>query len=479
MGGREKGTAMSARVLRSAISVVMSAALAVAATGCGSDKPEASKPDRTTTSASRATPASTTPTTAPSSTKGVVAYFLHAGTASQTGPFLVPVWRGDGTSTAEGAVRALLAGPPAADEPMATPALSSAVPTGTRLLDVAVSHSVATVDLSAEFQSGGGSTAMLGRLAQLVYTLTRLPDVERVALKLDGKPVTTFSGEGVELGASVGRSFFDGSGLLPRLMVDAPAWGEPVRSPFVLAGLAKDVAGASFPYELTAGGESVLGKGAVTTGGETGWSSFRTLVTRAEPERVRRDLVVYVGDAAKGRTDNVLQRPFVIEPGAGPACSAAMLPADVADQSALPAATADMRRALARAAVACDYAQLGRLADQNGKSVRLTFGEPVDPATYFKDEEAAGHPVLWRLRKVLEFAAQLDQPPGAPISAAAYIWPSAAVGVSTKYDQTLTDSGFYTADELKAMRQAFGGGYAGWRVFVNGSGDWQLFVTGD
>lgn len=470
---------MSVRASRSGIALLAAALTVAALAGCGGSKKGASKPPRTTTSAAVATSVAPSMTRPHTTSPGVVAYFLHGSTPSQVGPFLVPVWRPDGMATPEGAVKALLAGPPASSEPLADPALSSAVPTGTRLLGVTTSGGVATVDLSGEFQSGGGSTAMFGRLAQVVFTLTRLPEVDRVAFKIGGVPVSTFSGEGIEVGASVGRSFFDGTGVLPRLMVDTPAWGEPVRSTFVLAGMAKDVPGATFVYELTAGGETVLSKGSVTTGGEKGWSTFRTMLSRPEPQSVRRDLVVAVGDPANAKADSLLQRPFVIEPGTAPACSAATLSPDVADQPGLPAATAEMRRALAKAAVGCDYAKLGELADEHGKGVRLSFGEPADPATYLQNEEKAGHPVLWSLRKVLDLPSKLDQPPGAPASAAAWIWPSAAVGASSAGDDVLIDSGLYTADELKAMRAAFGGGYAGWRVFVKGDGDWQLFVTGD
>jgi germination protein M len=68
---------------------------------------------------------------------------------------------------ASAAVRALLAGPTAAERRRG---YSSAVPSGTRLLGLTVKRGLATVDLSNRFASGGGSTSMNWRLAQLVYT---------------------------------------------------------------------------------------------------------------------------------------------------------------------------------------------------------------------------------------------------------------------------------------------------------------------
>ena len=54
------------------------------------------------------------------------------------------------------------------------------IPEGTELLGLTIEGGVATVDLSSEFEIGGGSASMFGRLAQVVYTLTQFPTVEGV-----------------------------------------------------------------------------------------------------------------------------------------------------------------------------------------------------------------------------------------------------------------------------------------------------------
>ena len=66
---------------------------------------------------------------------------------------------------------------PSSDEIAGTPAISTAIPEGTEVLAVDVADGLATVDLSGEYDDGGGSFGMFARLAQVVYTLTRLPEV--------------------------------------------------------------------------------------------------------------------------------------------------------------------------------------------------------------------------------------------------------------------------------------------------------------
>jgi spore germination protein GerM len=137
-------------------------------------------------------------TAAPAATSATVhVYFLHAehGVAvHRVAPARTP---------ATTAVRGLLAGPTAAERHRG---LSSTVPSGSRLLGLTVKHGLATVDLSSRFASGGGSASMNWRLAQLVYTLTAVAGVDRVNLRLQGRLVRVFSGEGLLLRQPLRRS---------------------------------------------------------------------------------------------------------------------------------------------------------------------------------------------------------------------------------------------------------------------------------
>ena len=101
-------------------------------------------------------------------------------------------------AVATAAMRELLAGPTAAEK-TTWPAISTAIPAGTKLLGLTVSGGVAKVDLSGEFATGGGTFSVTARLAQVVYTLTQFPTVDSVEFYLDGVKVKTFSSEGLIL----------------------------------------------------------------------------------------------------------------------------------------------------------------------------------------------------------------------------------------------------------------------------------------
>jgi hypothetical protein len=134
---------------------------------------------------------------------------------------------------ATAAMKALLAGPSPAEREAG---LATSVPAGTKLLGIAIKKGVATVDLTSQYQSGGGSLSMKARLAQVVYTLTQFPTVRAVLFHLDGEPVNVFSGEGIVLDHPVGRADYDD--LLPVISVDKPVAGARVSSPVDVSGSA-------------------------------------------------------------------------------------------------------------------------------------------------------------------------------------------------------------------------------------------------
>jgi len=113
--------------------------------------------------------------------------------------------RGDAAARAERAVAALAAGP-TPDE--AARGLSSAVPADTQVRSAKLDGGILTIDLSAGFERGGGSAMMVGRLDQLFYTLTRPTDVKGVVLEIEGRRVTVFAGEGIEVASPWRRAAF-------------------------------------------------------------------------------------------------------------------------------------------------------------------------------------------------------------------------------------------------------------------------------
>src|SRR6478672_4077032 len=195
-----------------------------------------------------------TPAPTQSGTTTVRAYFILGSFQDNAG--LVPVLREISKTKAVGAaaMEALIAGPNS-DELGARPAMYTDIPDGTRFLGLTIDNGIATVNLSKEFESGGGSASVLGRLAQVVYTLTQFPTVTSVRFQLDGEPVTVFSGGGVVLTGPVGRD--DYTDQLPAIFVDRPAWGGVLGNPAQLAGIS-DVFEAQFRFEILQGNGRVL-----------------------------------------------------------------------------------------------------------------------------------------------------------------------------------------------------------------------------
>ncbi|WP_196217964.1 Gmad2 immunoglobulin-like domain-containing protein [Streptomyces blattellae] len=169
---------------------------------------------------------STTPSGGPRQVRASV-YFLH-GEKISPAPRTVTA-----PTTAAGALRALLAGPSRYEGGHGR---TTAIPSGTTLNSVVVNRRVATVDLSGRYDDGGGSLSMRARLAQVVFTATRFPTIEKVRFELDGKPVTAFGGEGIVLNEPVGRADFED--LAPLVLVESPLIGDTIRTPVRVWGSA-------------------------------------------------------------------------------------------------------------------------------------------------------------------------------------------------------------------------------------------------
>lgn len=97
-------------------------------------------------------------------------------------------------ATVRAALGALAAGP---TEEEAARGLHSAVPSDLEVHGVRFAEGLLSVDLGATFTHGGGTASMLGRLHQVLYTLAQPSGVERVALFIEGEPLTVLGGEGV------------------------------------------------------------------------------------------------------------------------------------------------------------------------------------------------------------------------------------------------------------------------------------------
>jgi hypothetical protein len=284
-------------------------------------------PDLTPAPGDSGTP-STAPSTAPSEAPGASAtdvptpapsrapttivrtYFVLGGEPGSAG--LVPLLREipQTTLVATAAMHALLTGPTAAESGDRT--ITSAIPAGTSLLSLSIARGVATVDLSTEFDSGGGTTSMQYRLAQVVYTLTQFGTVTSVVFEIEGRTVTVFGSEGIILDGPVGRA--DHTGQLPSIFVDRPAYGAALGNPGRVAGNA-DVFEAAFRVTLLDGaGKTLVDQPVSATCGTGCRGTFDVSLRYTVPKGQWGTLRVYNPSAKDGTPEDVRDYPVWLTP---------------------------------------------------------------------------------------------------------------------------------------------------------------------
>jgi hypothetical protein len=134
----------------------------------------------------------TDPTAPPSTTRVTRSvFFVRDGRLAEARRILVA-----GATATSAVMDQLLEGPTEGERARG---LDTAISPNVRILQVGVFDGVAEVDLSAEFQSTAEPGEVLLRVAQVVWTLVALPDVDAVRFTIDGVPQAVVTdGGGVE-----------------------------------------------------------------------------------------------------------------------------------------------------------------------------------------------------------------------------------------------------------------------------------------
>jgi germination protein M len=190
--------------------------------------------------------------------------------------------------------------------------LSTAVPAGTSLLGISIKDGVATVDLSREFESGGGSASSAYRLGQVVYTLTQFSTVRAVLFQVEGRTVTTFGPEGIQLDGPQARNDFEAQ--LPSTFVDRPAFGAAAGNPARVTGTS-NVFEATFRVALLDGARKVLvDQMAMATCGTGCRGTFDVTLRYDVPRAQWGTLRTYFGSAQDGSPQDIRDYPVWLTP---------------------------------------------------------------------------------------------------------------------------------------------------------------------
>ena len=210
------------------------------------------------------------------------------------------------------ALEALLEGPDSFEDDYG---LSSAVPEGTQLLDLKIADGIARVDLTSEFESGGGSASMQMRLAQVVYTITQFPTVKGVFFSLDGDPIDILGGEGIIIDHPLTRG--DYADLLPTILVTSPTLGQEVGSPVLVRGSANVFEANVSVQILDENGEVIAETFTTATCGTGCRGTYRVSVPYEVDHAQDGTIVVHDDDAAgTGRPPHEVRIPVRLVAGA-------------------------------------------------------------------------------------------------------------------------------------------------------------------
>jgi Sporulation and spore germination/Immunoglobulin-like domain of bacterial spore germination len=327
--------------MRRRLPMIAALTMLVAACSAGSSGPVATMPTPTTVTPS---PSSTdlsipvtSPTSVPSTTSPVVTsppttqpsqttttptpatldvapwFFVdEAGHPNRTGAFLVPVQRTVPHTVAVGraSLEQLFAGP-TSGELSGVPAISSTIPSGVRVLGLTITDGLATVDLSVEFGGSDTSPVVALRMAQVVFTLTSIPNVNEVLFRQDGIAIKSQTSEGQLVDRPVLQA--DYLDFAAALTVVQPVFGGGGTSPLHVTGFGA-VFEAAFNWVLTDSDGLIIAEGNELTSNGTGWGSFDFFIDYEVTANQVGALIVYTNSAKDGSRIDIREYPVALVP---------------------------------------------------------------------------------------------------------------------------------------------------------------------
>jgi germination protein M len=186
--------------------------------------------------------------------------------------------------------------------------LSTAIPAETRLLGLAIQDDgTAVVDLSPEFEAGGGSFSMQMRVAQVVFTLTQFDTVDQVQIQIDGQDVEAIGGEGVLVDQPLNRDDFED--LSPAILLEHPTPGTVVSSPLELRGTSNTFE-ANLQIEIIdASGEVIYRDFATATSGTGTRGTFHETIELDLQTEGLGTIVMFEESAQDGSRINIIEVP--------------------------------------------------------------------------------------------------------------------------------------------------------------------------
>jgi hypothetical protein len=239
-------------------------------------------------------------------------YVDEAGHPNRQGPFVVPISREVAATkaVARAAIGQLLAGP-GEGEREGVPAISTAIPEGTRLLGLTITEGIATVDFSSAFEADDDAAAAAARIAQVVFTLSRFPTVAEVLFRQDGVALDVPTGDGRLVSRPV--SIADYLEFAAAIHVEQPGYRGQGANPLHVMGFGA-VFEASFNYALTDDDGLIIAEGIAMTGNGSGWGGFDFTIDYEVDREQTGALIVWAHSAENGSQIDVREYPVGLIP---------------------------------------------------------------------------------------------------------------------------------------------------------------------